>query len=233
MSRRGTEPFVYRDPLYLSGAILLFCFVGAIYVVYSGRHNYDLLLALHRLKPGDVESFAGPFLAERPFYPFAMATISFCQGVVSLAWLYVVSGNTMAFGARGQRYGLDWAVGCYFVPLANLVWPYLSMNEILRASRLPSGWHRLPDSNLVAAWWASFILSPLMWLLVPHLVPPLPVLAANVTAADLMRWNVVLWVLLPFDFLRFAFAFWLTATIQFAQERQAVRIIPTAAPATA
>jgi hypothetical protein len=219
MDEAKNKPFVYRDTLYLSGVIMLLCFLGCIYAIYTGRQNYEQLVAIKHLKPDQVAAFAKTSLINRPIYPLVMGTISVIQGLFSVVWLYFVSANTYAFGARGQRYGLDWTVGSYFVPGANFVWPYRSMNEIVLASRWPQSWNRHADSNLVAAWWAGFLLSPILWFVLPRLMHTSPSTAA-LTVDDLLRWNTVVWVNLPFDLLRFFFALWLTASVQFTQERR-------------
>jgi Domain of unknown function (DUF4328) len=55
-----------------------------------------------------------------------------------------------------------WAVGCYFVPIANLFRPYIEMQEIWCASDpeqldRPRSWQKCPPTNLIRFWWISFL----------------------------------------------------------------------------
>jgi hypothetical protein len=53
--------------------------------------------------------------------------------VVFLMWLYRVSNNVAAFGQPRQTSG-GWAVGSFFVPIANLFIPYQAIKEIWQKS---------------------------------------------------------------------------------------------------
>ncbi len=82
-------------------------------------------------------------------------TLFIVSGVVFLVWLHRASGNLRALGAEGQRYSPGWAVGAWFVPLANLVWPYEAVREIFAVS---VGMERRRIA-IVGWWWATYLLA--------------------------------------------------------------------------
>jgi hypothetical protein len=76
--------------------------------------------------------------------------------VVSV-WTYRASSNAHKLGAQGLRYTPRWAVGGYFIPLANLWMPYQVMKEIAQASRDPSAWQSRGWPRSLPLWWFSWL----------------------------------------------------------------------------
>jgi len=78
-----------------------------------------------------------------------------------LPWLYRVRVNVRALGMRRLRYGREWTVLGFFVPVLNLFRPYQVAAEVWRASDPSSGdpmaWHRASVSPLVGLWWGAFL----------------------------------------------------------------------------
>lgn len=71
-----------------------------------------------------------------------------------LVWKYRACKNANALSDQHLEYTPGWSVGCYFVPFANLVWPYNAMKEIWYASN-PKG----DGVALVGWWWGLWVLS--------------------------------------------------------------------------
>jgi Domain of unknown function (DUF4328) len=71
-------------------------------------------------------------------------------GVLFLAWFHRAYGNIRALGVSEPRYRRGWAIGAWFIPLANLVIPKQLANDLWRAGdaelqpRDP-GWQRRPQ----------------------------------------------------------------------------------------
>ena len=84
---------------------------------------------------------------------YIAAIVMFC------VWTYRANANIHALGAANLRFSPGWAVGWYFVPIANLWKPYQVMNEIWRASKNPSGWQDEASSSIVGWWWFWWIVS--------------------------------------------------------------------------
>ncbi|MET9464564.1 DUF4328 domain-containing protein [Streptomyces sp. NPDC006544] len=79
--------------------------------------------------------------------------------VVFLVWFYRVRCNGQVFRPDGFSQSTGWAVGGWFVPLANLFFPYRTAREIWDAStqHAPDGSYRPTSGALVIAWWLTFV----------------------------------------------------------------------------
>ena len=80
-------------------------------------------------------------------------------GILILAWTWRANANARGLGAAGLRFTPGWAVGWYFVPVANLVKPYDAMREIWRASAHPRGWSQLAEPLSLRWWWIFLLLA--------------------------------------------------------------------------
>ena len=78
--------------------------------------------------------------------------------VVFGRWIYLAHRNLPALGAENLRTRPGWAVGTFFVPIANLWKPFQAMNDLVRASRDPRYWHLDDTPLLVGCWWALWLL---------------------------------------------------------------------------
>lgn len=80
---------------------------------------------------------------------------------VFLPWLYRVRVNVRALGMRRLRFGREWTVLGFLVPVLNLFRPCQVVAEVWRASDPSSGdpmaWKRAAVSPLVPLWWATFV----------------------------------------------------------------------------
>lgn len=74
-------------------------------------------------------------------------------------WIYRVAVNARALGATGFKITPGWAIGWYFLPIANLWMPYKAMSEIWRASRNPMGWQANRSGEFLGWWWAVWVIS--------------------------------------------------------------------------
>lgn len=81
--------------------------------------------------------------------------------VVFLIWLYRASANARALGARDMMVSPGWAVGWYFVPLANLGMPYVTMRDLWKASAKPRDWQIESAPATVTLWWGCWIVANL------------------------------------------------------------------------
>ena len=87
-----------------------------------------------------------------------------CTAVAFLMWVHRAYRNLPALGAAVLESTPGKVVGSYFVPFANLVWPYQAMVEIAKGSDPLQGnissntWQRPRSSPLVPLWWAFYIL---------------------------------------------------------------------------
>jgi hypothetical protein len=77
-------------------------------------------------------------------------------------WIHRAANNARSFGATGFKITPGWAVGWYFVPIAQLWKPYQAMSEIWRASRNPRGWQNDGAGEFLGWWWAIWIVSTVL-----------------------------------------------------------------------
>ncbi|MCA9074852.1 MAG: DUF4328 domain-containing protein [Planctomycetaceae bacterium] len=75
-------------------------------------------------------------------------------GICWMVWKHRANRNAHTLSDQHLEYTPGWSIGCYFVPFANLVWPYAAMNEIWYASN-PKG----NGAALVGWWWGLWVLS--------------------------------------------------------------------------
>ncbi len=86
--------------------------------------------------------------------------VVFAATVIAFGMLiHRAANNARAFGATGFKITPGWAVGWYFVPIAQFWKPYQAMSEIWRASRNPRGWQNDRAGEFLGWWWAIWVVS--------------------------------------------------------------------------
>jgi hypothetical protein len=73
-------------------------------------------------------------------------------------WIYRVNANAHAVG-REVSITPGWAVGWYFVPLANLVMPYQAMRETWDASHEAAALEAERETSLLPWWWGLWLVT--------------------------------------------------------------------------
>ena len=82
--------------------------------------------------------------------------VLFCLlGITFLRWIYRANKNLRELSGRTMYFTPGWAVGWYFVPIANLFKPFQAMKEIWEVS------HKNQDdaTALLGVWWALWLIS--------------------------------------------------------------------------
>lgn len=83
-------------------------------------------------------------------------------------WQHRAQRNLRDLGRTGLRITPGWAVGWWFVPVANLFMPFVGVGELWKASA-PEGdgaaWSRTASWPVIGWWWACWIAAkPLGWI---------------------------------------------------------------------
>lgn len=83
-------------------------------------------------------------------------------GPVFVTWLWRAAKNQQALGRAPERLGPGWAIGGWFIPLANLVIPVLIVQDLWRGSSVSIArddprWRIADRSWLVGGWWGLFL----------------------------------------------------------------------------
>jgi hypothetical protein len=89
-----------------------------------------------------------------------LAMLILCIIVVG-CWIYRASTNAHALSDE-MTISPGWAVGWYFVPIANLFKPYQGMREIWMASHYRGNWQDQPTPQLLIAWWALWLITSIL-----------------------------------------------------------------------
>ena len=110
-----------------------------------------------------------PWASFKPITRLLMASIGpleWAQAIVLCAavplfaiWVHRMQANSFALGILGLRYTPAWAVGWFFVPVANLWMPYRVMQEMWRANRSPADWQLDPSNRFLILWWLLWLAS--------------------------------------------------------------------------
>jgi hypothetical protein len=79
--------------------------------------------------------------------------------VLTLRWIYLANANARALGATDMMATPGWAVGWFFVPLANLVMPFQTMRELWKASARPADWQMERAPGAILLWWLLWLAS--------------------------------------------------------------------------
>ena len=99
--------------------------------------------------------------------PAAMIILS---GFVALAifvllviWLYRAAKNNEALGRQNPRLGPGWAIGGWFIPIANFVIPFIVMDDVWRGAdpsiaRGDPGWRRTSTLGAIWAWLVTAVI---------------------------------------------------------------------------
>jgi hypothetical protein len=90
--------------------------------------------------------------------------ITIVIAVLFIVWIWRAAKNSEALGRDHPRLGPGWAIGGWFLPLANLVIPVLVMQDLWRGSAVQISrgdmrWRITDRSALLGWWWAALVVS--------------------------------------------------------------------------
>lgn len=74
-------------------------------------------------------------------------------------WIYRAAANVVAAEVSGFEYSAGWAVGWYFIPIANLVKPFHAMRQIWNASHGQASNALNHGNPLLTIWWTTWLIS--------------------------------------------------------------------------
>lgn len=118
--------------------------------IESASYAYDMTAAANR---NDVRQGA---------IGIVQLAIWLAQAVTILTWIWLANKNVRSLGAKDMEFTPGWAVGWYFIPIANLWKPYQAMAEIWRASSGAADWKSSEASGALAGWWIAWLAANLL-----------------------------------------------------------------------
>jgi hypothetical protein len=80
--------------------------------------------------------------------------------IVWCIWQHHTQANAVVLSGGGLRFTPGWAVGWWFIPIANLWKPFQSVRELWKASH-GGGWQTIATWSLLGWWWATWLLGSL------------------------------------------------------------------------
>ena len=84
-------------------------------------------------------------------------------GIVWCVWQYRAQRNAIELAGGALKFTPGWAVGWWFIPLANLVKPFETVRELWKASH-GVAWRSLNTWRVIGWWWALWLAaSALEW----------------------------------------------------------------------
>lgn len=122
----------------------------------------------------------------------AMAWLSFVAAAFPIgAWIYRAHAHLREAGFAVPGIGPGWAVGWFFVPIADFWKPYQVMRGLWRGSHHAAAVDpRSADGGPVAAWWGLW-LSGIVFIVLPdHEAATAATLCADIACAGLL-WRII------------------------------------------
>ncbi|MFI1651449.1 DUF4328 domain-containing protein [Streptomyces avidinii] len=133
----------------------------AVYADWNVRSLMERLLA-DSAAVGDAELEHGYRLTGRA--GMIQGQVAIVTGIVFIIWFHRVRTNAEVFAPGADKLRRGWAIGAWFVPLANLLLPY-RIAVTTWVSSVPSGAEghsRRFRLTLVNLWWGAFVLAKIL-----------------------------------------------------------------------
>ena len=133
-----------------------------------------LILALLRVRPGrptsyddgrgDLDAWTRWPTASSASPASLVGGLTIAVFVLTIVWQWRLAKNHELLGRPGTTFGPGWAIGAWFIPIANLVLPFLQFRDLWKGSDagLPRGspdWKRQSTGALLWVWWGLFVAS--------------------------------------------------------------------------
>lgn len=153
----------FRDPTRLTQSLRFLLYVYILIYAISIFSNVMQYQLLSDFKLGIYSSGAlATTVAEAN--DKRQMIIGLCQLGVTIPvyiffamWIYRANFNVRALGAQNMKFSPGWSIGCQFVPIINLWYPYQAMKEIWKASKNPLSWKIQECGLILPLWWFLII----------------------------------------------------------------------------
>jgi len=155
----------YRDAATLTSLLRIVLILFIVASLYSTFSDLMEIAVLQRVVAGDDAA-----TTEQAASDARMAVVTIfdrllflTSGIAFLVWTYRMHTNATALGGSDyMEFTAGWAVGWYFIPIANLWKPYQALREIAQASHPDyDDWLHAPRPAILPMWWA-LVLANLM-----------------------------------------------------------------------
>jgi hypothetical protein len=161
----ATSPFLSARPrARVVMFLLLACVAASLFSIFSSYLQVSFISDV--LAGAELPDEAAVANDARESLSALLWLVVFAASAVAfLVWIHRAYRNLTALGnpERHLEYSPGWAVGSYFIPFANLVWPYKVMRELWTKSdpkvRTADDltWYSSGAPPLVTIWWLAWI----------------------------------------------------------------------------
>lgn len=156
------KTYVARDPVALSATVVLWLYLMIVAQAVSLACEIYRYSALRRLSPDTPLSFfettpgLEPMETITGLVAIPMVVVMMVGSILTLKWIYRVTMNSHVL-AQGVRVSPPWAIGWYFVPIANLFKPFQAVADAWKVSLGPQDWHARETPPLLLWWWGVWL----------------------------------------------------------------------------
>ena len=147
----------------LANAVVALLAAQIVLMVVEGIALLYRLGVLHRLQSNEFVSQAQAQGADN-----AVGTATSIGGLLFLAtvvvwcvWQHRAQHNAAGLTTVSLRFTPGWAVGWWFIPIANLFKPFQGVRELWKASHGGNEWERLATWAVIGWWWAAWLVGNL------------------------------------------------------------------------
>lgn len=156
-----TYRFKTLRPLGRLAVILLG--LGLVVAAVELVHDVRLLLSLNAIAAGEEGAVAdyASALDGGDIRLYAYIAVLVATASAFFAWVYRANANAHALGFARMAFRPGWAIGWWFVPIANLIQPARIVAELYRVAAVgdPSAARHRIGIGPVIAWWLLVLLS--------------------------------------------------------------------------
>jgi hypothetical protein len=159
---------VFRDPKRLTKWVQWLLIGVVVLDVVGAASEFAQFQLLSRMRDGGFASDAEMTSAaesndvRQGVIGITMLLVYIATVVAFSVWVHRANSNLHALGCQGLRFTPGWAVGWFFVPIANLWKPFQAMKEIWRASKNPANWQAETTGSLLGWWWFWWVVSSIV-----------------------------------------------------------------------
>jgi hypothetical protein len=156
------KTYVARDPVALSATVVLWLYLLIAAQVASLVCEIYRYSALRQLPPDTPLNFfeTPPALESMEtitgLVAIPMLAVMLVSFILTLKWIYRVTMNSHVL-AQGVRVSPPWAVGWYFVPIANFFKPFQAVADAWKVSLGPQDWRERETPALLRWWWGTWL----------------------------------------------------------------------------
>lgn len=151
------KTYTPRDPGPLSRTVVIWVWIDLAITVLAVVSNLISASQLSRADGAGVYDIDSAPILEM-VVGLAQFVVFLVSGFLSLKWIYRVSRNAHAL-AHDMTVSPPWAIGWYFVPLANLLMPFRALREIWQVSTQPLAWRSVETPGLLRWWWGLWLVT--------------------------------------------------------------------------